>query len=156
VDIRADLSVILSFEEGNRVFAYDDKTGIKAKAPVGKITIGIGHNLQDKGLSPAIVQAILDEDVQEATQTAVRIFGRDVLGGAGYWRSLALIHLSFWLGETRLQKFTKTIGLVKSGKWQEASEELKKSLLTVQAPKRLARVAESLSSDCPAAEWKVR
>jgi lysozyme len=52
-----DLAEQLTRDEDDREFPYVDT--------VGKITIGIGHNLTDRGLSKAARQFILAEDIAE-------------------------------------------------------------------------------------------
>jgi hypothetical protein len=39
----------LQSEEGQKFFAYDDRTGLQVRAPVGKITWGRGYNLEQCG-----------------------------------------------------------------------------------------------------------
>lgn len=47
----------LTRDEGRRLKLYRDS--------VGKWSIGVGHNIEDKGISPAVCDAILDEDIAE-------------------------------------------------------------------------------------------
>ena len=47
------------------------------KCPVGKLTIGYGHNLEDNGLSQSVCEYILIEDIEEAKRNLYAIFNRD-------------------------------------------------------------------------------
>ena len=54
-----------------------DHEGIKYKpykCTAGKLTIGIGHNLDDRGVSPAVVDLMYEEDVTEVVADLKVIF----------------------------------------------------------------------------------
>ena len=57
---------MLKQHEGVRHFPYTDS--------VGKLTIGVGHNLSDNGISDATAEFILDEDVQHIIAELRRTF----------------------------------------------------------------------------------
>jgi len=139
---------VLILEEGNRRFAYDDGTGKLLHASVGKLTIGIGHNLQENGLSEAARDFILREDVEICLFDAYKIFGQDRFDSFPEERRTAVISLLFQLGHTKFIKFTPTIALMEEGKWEEAADRLENTLWATQlrnfGSKRLGRTLTML------------
>lgn len=138
---------ILRKDEGVRTLPYDCGTGKVMRAPIGKITIGVGRNLQDKGLSDACISLMLQEDIIEAIQGACSTFGSPLFSRASAPRQHALVSLIFQLGIGGVAKFKKTIELVKKEKWAEAASEAKNSLWFTQTPQRAKRVLAMLSDE---------
>lgn len=101
-----DAMHMLIEDEGWRNYPYVDTTG--------HTTIGVGHNLTDKGISDDIIRMILLEDIGETIVSCERIFG-------SYWHSfkhstrLACINLVFNLGEAGFRKWKNTIAAIKLG-----------------------------------------
>src|SRR3990167_4486964 len=82
----------LKRDEDNKQFPYEDT--------VGKLTIGVGHNLTDLGLPPQIVDALLDLDIHQAARDVHAIYPEwETLSDA---RQRVLLNMSFNLGRTRL------------------------------------------------------
>jgi lysozyme len=116
--VLALLEVRLAREEGRRQFPYVDS--------VGKLSIGVGHNLTDKGLPEAIIDALLVYDIAEAEAD----LDRDV----PWWhelddvRAAALADLCFNLGITALLTFKETLALIHAGDWPAVADHLRASL----------------------------
>ena len=127
---------ILSYDEGNKNKPYVD--------PVGKITIGIGHNLTDKGLSSDIIDQIFNEDFLSALSDARSIFPD--FDGWSVGRQVAVINMIFNLGKRKFNEFKKMISAIKKGDWNVASQEALNSKWAIQVGKRAVRIAESLKS----------
>lgn len=89
---------------------------------LGKTTIGFGHNLSDRGLPEAIVEALLAADLAAAVADAKAIFG-DAYGKATPARQAALADMAFNLGRARLARFEKLIAAVAAGDWSRAANE---------------------------------
>jgi lysozyme len=69
----------------------------------GRLTIGIGHNLDDRGLPPHIVDALYEWDIGQAVKDLDHhLPWWDTLGDV---RGRALINMAFNLGITRLLSF---------------------------------------------------
>lgn len=115
------------------------------RCPSGKLTFGIGHNIEDNGVSLATVYQTFYEDLAEAEKGLYNIFNKEWFHDQTDERQLALINLIFNLGEARFRKFAPTIALMKEGRWKEASERILKSLYAKQVGKRAQRVALMLS-----------
>lgn len=124
-------------DEGLVLEAYRDSRGF--------LTIGVGHNLDARGISKEAALAILDDDVQDV-KTAL-------LGKFPWMRDLspprlgALINLAFNLGVAGLSGFKKTLKFAEAGEWVRASEELLASDYARQLPARAQRVAQQLKTD---------
>jgi len=103
--------------EGLRLFPY--------KCSAGKITIGYGRNLDDKGITKREAEELLWSDIQEAAQNTMSIFPQFYTYTIA--RQNALIDLMFNLGKTRFLKFKKMIAAVKEEDWTEAAKQAKDS-----------------------------
>jgi lysozyme len=104
--------------EGDRQFPYDDATG---KPPVtkGKLTIGIGHNLTDLGISSSIRDQLFREDYYEALDDLEDNFPWfEDLDEA---RQLAMLDLRFNLGPRTFRTFKATLARVQARDWKGAN-----------------------------------
>jgi lysozyme len=124
----------LKVDEGVRARLYKDSLGIWS--------IGVGRNLEAKGLSPDEIDYLLDNDMAEAELDARAIFsGFDDLSDN---RKAALINLAFNLGRTRLSAFTRTIEAINAGDFQAAAKEMLDSLWARQVGERAKRLARMI------------
>lgn len=103
----------LKKHEGYRKFPY--------KCTAGKITIGIGRNLDDVGISEAEAEILLSSDICKATLNISKIF----LGFDGFSvnRQIALIDMMFNLGKSKFLGFKKMIMAIKNNDWEEAASQ---------------------------------
>lgn len=107
--------------------------GVKTKpyrCTAGFLTIGVGHNLDAHGLSDAVIDVILDEDIDTCL--------RDLDALLPWWRRLddirqrVLIDLCFNLGITKLLKFRRTLQALQAGRYGDAANYLNESLWATQ------------------------
>lgn len=56
---------LLHVQEEVVLHAYDDATGLRVKAPKGHLTIGCGHNLDVKDISPRASDVMLEDDIHD-------------------------------------------------------------------------------------------
>lgn len=126
---------VLVLEEGKRHKAYDDATGHEVKAPCGFLTIGIGHNIQGCGLSDAIIDAILEEDLMDSWSDLHKFFDVDWRTW-GTARLVAVLVLLFQLEDTGFRHFHDLITAIKSHDWTQAGHELEDSLWAKQVSVR--------------------
>ena len=107
-------------------------------------TIGVGHNLDAKGISAAVAALLLEEDIQDA----VADLEKNIRG----FRELpepiqeALVHLCFNMGIPRLLQFKKTLSLIQEGKYSKAANELLDSRYASQVGYRAVEVAQMIRS----------
>ncbi len=109
-------------EEGCRYVPYDDSTGQPVKLKTGKLTVGIGRNLEAKPLSEAVIEQLFLEDVSEAISACYKIYGQDIFEGLNANQQLALIAMAFQMGMVGLSGFKKANEAVKSGQYSKAAD----------------------------------
>lgn len=131
----------LDLHEGSKLFPYVDT--------VGKITIGRGHNLTDKGVSKTVLEMMFQEDVEDAMVTLSRLFPTwtkldDV-------RQRVFVDLAFNLGN-RLAQFKNTLAAARVGNWNAASDFLMQSLWYRQVGQRGPRLVNMLRTGKDPAE----
>lgn len=125
-------------EEGLKLKPY--------KCTADKLTIGVGRNIEDRGISEATAMQMLDEDIDiclaelNATINNFEQLPEPV--------QLTLVDLCFNLGLKRLLGFKKTLkyiqeGLV-TGNYTKAAVELLESAYARQVPNRAKRNYERL------------
>jgi len=120
--------------EGCRAFPYVDT--------VGKLTIGIGRNLTDRGLAPDEISYLFRNDMQLAQKICLNLF----TGFSDYdaVRQAALLSMAFNLGAPRLAKFQKMRAAINAGDWQHAASHALHSKWARQVPERAANIAALL------------
>ena len=108
----------LIFHEGQELFPYDDATG---KPPVlkGKLTIGIGRNLTDRGLSEDETMYLLNNDITiiEMALSASHPWWINL----GEARQHVMLDMCFNMGITRFNRFKRTIEFIKLGEYEAAA-----------------------------------
>ena len=114
------------------------------KCPVGKLTIGYGHNLQDNGLSQSACEYILIEDIEEAKKNLYAVFTKDFFNSLKDNQKIALIDMMFNLGLSKFLTFKKFIKAVKERNWDKASVEMIHSKAYIQAKRRYQLLAEQI------------
>ena len=121
----------LIVDEGVRYKPYVDT--------VGKITIGVGRNLSDVGLSEEEIQYLFSNDLQAAEVTARSIF--KYFSSLTDNRKAVLCNMAFNLGHDRLSQFRDMIGCVNVGDYNRAADAMMRSLWATQVGERAKRLA---------------
>lgn len=128
-----DAGALLREHEGFRSRPYRDT--------VGKLTIGIGRNLDDRGISLAEANVMLGNDIGDA----VRDLSRYVFWeSASHARRIALINFRFQLGLAGFQKFKNTIAKLNAGDWGGAADAMLASKWAAQVPRRAKQITEMI------------
>ena len=128
-----DLENQLIEHEGLRLKPY--------RCPAGKLTIGVGRNLDDNGLSLEEVMALLRNDITVAMAACLRLFPSFLALSES--RRRALIDMAFNLGEKRLGKFEGLRRAIAREDWAAARKSMENSLWHTQVGKR-AKVLEEM------------
>ena len=121
--------------------------GIRAKpylCSAGKITIGIGRNLEDVGLSQNEINYLFDNDMRVARMTCRKLF-RD-FSAVPETRQAALLDMALNLGQPRLSKFVKMREAVDLRDWQTAAAEAKDSAWYRQVGRRGEKIVSILET----------
>lgn len=117
--------------EGRRLFAYDDLTGQKLEPPVqlrGKVTVGWGRNLTDKGLSAVECDVLLGNDLDDAIAIAADYLGQDFWPQLDPVRQAVLIDMAHNLGARGLGGFVRLRRAILARDWDAAVLSMKESL----------------------------
>lgn len=122
---------LLKEQEGIKKFPYSDTKG--------KITIGVGRNLTDRGLSSNEIEYLLENDIIEA-QNFIRtiIVGYDKLSEN---RKAVLVSMYHNLGPGGFRSFKRMIKAVNEGDFKAAAEEILNSEAAFELTNRYAELA---------------
>lgn len=126
----------LEMHEGKRARIYVDT--------VGKVSVGIGRNLTDKGLRPDEIELLYRNDVEEAVAELDRVLP--------WWHQLdevrrrVMVDLMFNTGAPTLMQFTTTLGHIQAGRYREAAEGMLASKWAQQTGARARRLAAMMGS----------
>lgn len=107
----------LERDEGLRLTPYRDS--------VGKLTIGIGRNLDDKGIREDEAHVMLDNDIEEVRAGLEREL--DWFNRLDEARRGVLLNMAFNMGVQGLMAFQNMLAAVEAGDWPKAAEEMKHS-----------------------------
>lgn len=108
---------------------------------VGKLTIGIGRNLEDNGITEDEALFLAKEDANRAR--------RECRFSFGFWddlserRKRALANMCFNLGLPRLLNFKKMILALENGYYDQAADEALDSAWARQVGERAQRIARA-------------
>lgn len=118
--------------------------GLKLKpyrCTAGKLTIGIGRNIEDRGITEAEAYYLLQNDILACCQSLDKTLP--------WWRKLsdarqrALVNMRFNLGEAGLLAFRFTLRALQEGRWQDAHNGALASKWASQVGDRAKRIAEA-------------
>lgn len=131
---RTALKDQLIAHEGLRLKPYADT--------VGKTTIGVGRNLDDRGISMHEAMILLDNDIETVED--------DLDQRMPWWRGLTearqrvLADMCFNLGIARLEGFRNTLSAIKAGDYAAAAESMLASKWATQVGRRAHRLAKMM------------
>ena len=130
---RAELTKQLQRDEGLRLMPYKDS--------VGKLTIGIGRNLDDRGITEVEALSLLrnDIDIVEAELTKLPIYRK-----LDEVRQTVLANMAFNIGVPRLLKFRQTWIALDAGDYAKAADEMLDSTWAQQVGLRAVRLSEMM------------
>lgn len=120
-------------DEGMRLKPYKDT--------VGKLTIGVGRNLEDVGISLTEAEVMLDHDISRITAQVISYLPWTVKLDEA--RREVLINMAF-MGIGKLLKFEKMLAALQQDDYSTAAKELLDSKYHEQVGLRAERLAEQL------------
>lgn len=104
----------------------------------GKVTIGVGRNLEDRGISKDEAILMLRNDIASVRAECEQLSWFD---GLNQPRKDAVINMVFNLGLTRFKEFKNTIAHLERGEFTAASGEMLRSKWAAQVGDRAKRLA---------------
>jgi len=109
------------------------------KDSVGKLTIGIGRNLDDVGISDAEADFMLHNDIYRAESGVEEHlpWTKDL----DEVRRAALVNMAFNMGIAGLLGFKNTLAAIQSGDYETAAAEMENSKWAIQVGPRAHRLA---------------
>ena len=122
--------------------------GLKLKpyyCPAGKLTIGVGRNLEDKGISQKEAAFLLKNDIDECISDLEDLF-KEKFDSFPEQVKIVLIDMRFNLGATGFRSFRKMIKAVNESNFDKASKEMKNSNWYSQVGKRAETLVEMMTS----------
>lgn len=129
-----DYRSFIAQEEGFKNFPY--------KCSGDKLTIGIGRNLEDVGLSHEEVIFLYEADERSAIEGASSLV--DEFEWLSDARKIALVSMVFQMGKNGVSKFKKMIAAINAGEFSQAANEMLDSRFAKQTPERAERQAEMM------------
>lgn len=128
------LSKQLSLDEGKRKRLYQDS--------VGKATIGVGRNIEDKGLRDDEIALMLSNDIDEAeAECRANCPWFNQLNDV---RQEVLVNMCFNMGWPVLSQFRNTLDAVRRGDYEAAAKGMLASKWASQVKGRAIRLAEEM------------
>lgn len=131
---RDRLAAQLRKHEGTRLLPYIDT--------VGKITIGVGRNLDDVGISNDEATYLLNSDIDRTVKGLLARFP---------WvleldpvRQCVLVNMAFNMGVPGLAGFTQTLQAIREKRYKEAAEHMLQSKWSQQVGQRAVELANQM------------
>ena len=125
--------------------------GVKLKpyhCTAGKLTIGVGRNIEDNGISEREADFLLMNDLSAMADAAKSY---EWYAGLNEPRKAVIINMLFNLGQPRFDKFVNTKQFLADGMYEEAAEEM----LNSKWARDVGRRAEELSQQMATGDWYV-
>ena len=135
-ETRDALAADLRIDEDVRAFPYVDT--------VGKLTIGVGRNLTDRGLSEPEIDLLLANDLTLVVAELDRHLP--------WWREMndvrqrVLANMCFNMGWPRLRGFVRTLAAMQRGDYVGAANGMRESRWARQVGMRATRLARQMET----------
>lgn len=114
------------------------------RCTAGKLTIGVGRNLEDVGISEEEAMQLLENDIARARQAVARAFPWATAMVEA--RQSVLIEMVFQMGLQGVLGFSRTLQAMKAGRYTEAAAFMLESLWAKQTPARAKRLARIMAT----------
>jgi lysozyme len=123
--------------KNGRFFPYKDS--------VGKLTIGYGRNLEDRGLSLAEAEFLLNNDIDDHGEELVEKL--PWVTTLSFPRLSVLLDMAFNMGLPTLLTFKRTLSLIRFGDFQGASITMLASKWATQVKGRALTLSNIMRTD---------
>ncbi len=118
--------------------------GIRLKpyrCTAGKLTIGIGRNLDDCGISQKEAYAMLERDILDCEQRLIDEIP-EIYNNLDEVRQSVLLNMCFNLGIKGLMGFKNTLSFIAAGDWERAANNMLASKWAKQVGRRAIELSE--------------
>jgi hypothetical protein len=152
-----DITSLLTFEEGDRLFVYDDQTGkpiTKGSHCFGNPTIGRGRALNIEGISEAESTYLLNNDVahwraelgQFSWYTNLDQVRRDAIVNMAHAQGVAGVEGYHDMIAALVKEHAETVAALQAQDWKAARDAVLTSHWAGEDPERATRCANMLWS----------
>ena len=133
---RAALIRQIRLHEGERLKPY--------RCSAGKLTIGVGRNLDDRGITSEESAMLLDNDIR---LLEIELFRALPWASAlDDVRQRVLLDMAFNLGLPGLLQFKRTLEAIRTGQYQQAATMMLDSLWARQVGQRAERLSRMMAT----------
>jgi lysozyme len=123
-------------DEGLRLKTY--------RCTAGKLTIGVGRNLDDNGITREEAFYLLNNDIAAVHADLTRKF--PWYGSLDEVREAVVLNMAFNLGITKFSQFYQTIAAIARADYADAADRMRKSLWARQVGARAERLAKQMET----------
>jgi lysozyme len=122
----------------------EDKRHKPYRDTVGKLTIGVGRNLDDRGLS--------DDEIAYLLANDIKIVEKELDREIPWWRGLndarqnVLANMAFNMGVPSLLAFKNTLLSMRNGSYNQAADGMMSSKWATQVGDRAKRLARQMQT----------
>ena len=113
----------------------------------GKLTIGVGRNLEDRGITKDEADLMLANDIAIVEKEVSR--AKPIVMELDEVRQRVIIDMAFNLGTPTLLKFKNMWEAIEEGEWEEAARQMMDSRWASQVGRRAARLSDAMRTG----EW---
>jgi lysozyme len=111
------------------------------RCTAGKLTIGIGRNLEDCGISQAEAYVLLENDIQNCERQLLDEIP-EIYNALDEVRKSVLLNMCFNLGIGGLLGFNNTLAFIAAGDWERAANGMLASKWAKQVGRRAIELSE--------------
>ena len=126
----------LRLHEGVEKFPY--------RCTAGYLTIGVGRNIEERGLLDDEIDFILDNDIEVVMNEVSVTF--DWFFDLSEVRQRVVADMIFNIGMPRFKQFKKMIAALEEGDWSEAANQMMDSKWAKQVGKRAERLRDMMET----------
>jgi len=123
--------------------------GLKLKpyrCPAGKLTIGVGRNLEDRGITQKEAIILLENDILRCESELMADIP-DIYSNLNDTRKSVLLNMCFNLGITGLLGFKNTLAFIGAGDFERAANGMLASRWAKQVGRRAIELSELMRKD---------
>ncbi len=133
---RAAMTRQLRLHEGERLKPY--------RCTAGKLTIGVGRNLDDRGITAEESAYLLANDISREERALIQAL--PWVGQLDEVRQRVLLDMAFNLGLSGLLKFRLTLSAIQAGQYERAASMMLDSQWAKQVGQRADRLSRMMAT----------
>jgi lysozyme len=128
----------------NLLIRHEGKRSMPYRCTMGRLTIGVGHNLEARPLSDLVQMMILDEDIDWTLKACVDAFAW--FNSVDMVRQDVVVDMAFQIGIEGLKEFKNFCAAMSAQNYEKAAEEMMSSRWAKQTPNRALELQTMMRS----------